>query len=155
MKSGHGRRRYNATGAYDPIEHNLVSIEGEENVDQKTVSKLLHKIRYRSGKLPVTLILDNAAYNRSYLVKARALKLKIDIEYLPPYSPNLNLIERYWKFLKSHCLNSKFYESFEAFKSAIGNVISRTNHSHDIRAKLKTLITLNFQSFKKEILKTA
>ena len=80
-----------------------------------------------------------------------ALKLKIDIEYLPPYSPNLNLIERYWKFLKSHCLNSKFYKNFDAFKSAIESFIQRTNNSSDIQSKLKTLITLNFQTFKKEI----
>jgi transposase len=151
VKSGHGRRRYNATGAYEPIEHNLVSIEGEDNVSQKTVCKLLHKIRYRSGKLPVTLVLDNAAYNRSQKVKALAVKLNIDIEYLPPYSPNLNLIERYWKFLKSECLNAKFYENFAAFKSAISETINKTNSSEGTRAKLKSLITLNFQTFKNEM----
>ena len=151
MKSGHGRRRYNSTGAYDPINHQLISIEGEENVDHKTICKLLRKIRYRSRNLPVTIILDNAAYNRSHKVKTLALKLKIDIEYLPPYSPNLNLIERYWKFLKSHCLSSKFYKNFDAFKSAIGSVIQNTNNSNEIQGKLKSLITLNFQTFKKEM----
>ena len=154
VKSGHGRRRYNSAGAYDPINHHLVSTEGEENVDHKTICQLLRKLRYRSGKLPVTIILDNAAYNRSHKVKSLALKLKIDIEYLPPYSPNLNLIERYWKFLKSHCLNSKFYKNFEAFKSAVESVIQNTNISNQIQAKLKTLITLNFQTFKKEILES-
>ena len=133
----------------------MVCVESEENVTQKTLCQLLHKVRYQSGTLPVTVVLDNAAYNRSRKVKSLAKRLKIDLEYLPPYSPNLNLIERYWKFLKSECLNTKFYECFEGFKSAISGVIQKTKLSQSLRDKLKSLITINFQTFKNELMKAA
>lgn len=148
IKTSHGRKRFNVTGAYDPIHHKLVSIEDETNVNSQTICHLLRKIRCESGRLPVTVILDNARYNHSQEVKVLAKQLNITLEYLPPYSPNLNLIERYWKYLKSRVLNSRYYESFTSFKDAIQEGVKGVNKDERVRRELKSLMTLNFQTFK-------
>ncbi len=64
--------------------------------------------------------MDNAAYNRAYLVQDYAKEINIKIKYLPPYSPNLNLEERIWKFLKSK-LKNKYIEKYKDFKLWINN----------------------------------
>ena len=65
----------------------------------------------------ITLILDNARYQRCDKVINKALELGIDLQFLPPYSPNLNLIERLWKFTKKQCLYNRYYESFLSIQS--------------------------------------
>ena len=66
---------------------------------------------------------------------------------LPPYSPNLNLIERLWKFVKKECLYSKYYSNFGDLKNAIINCLSQTESTH--KKKLDSLLTLRFQRFEK------
>lgn len=77
--------------------------------------------------IPIKLIMDNAKYQRCELVKGSAARLKIELIYLPFYLPNLNLIERFWKFVKKKGLNSKYYESFGLFKNSIEKVIENEN----------------------------
>jgi hypothetical protein len=69
---------------------------------------------------------------------------------LPPYSPNLNLIERLWKFVKKQVLYSKYYERFEDFKTAITNCLEQTDTTH--KKAIDSLLTLNFPglSYKNE-----
>jgi transposase len=62
--------------------------------------------------IPITLFLDNARYQKCALVIATAARLQIELCFLPPYSPNLNLIERLWRFVKKKCLYSTYYPSF-------------------------------------------
>jgi len=69
---------------------------------------------------------------------------------LPPYSPNLNLIERLWKFVKKECLYSKYYETFALFKAAIVGCLAEASGKH--KPKLASLLTLNFQTFENESL---
>jgi hypothetical protein len=73
--------------------------------------------------------------------------LGIELCYLPSYSPQLNLIERLWKFIRNECLYSKYYANFADFKAAISNCIATANT--DKKEKLDSLLTLNFQTFKK------
>jgi transposase len=94
----------------------------------------------------ITIVLDNAAYQRARIVRECAEELGIKLLFLPSYSPNLNLIERYWKFLKKECLNNKYYEEFELFCDAITNFTQTAHRTH--RSKLKSLMTLKFQTFK-------
>jgi transposase len=93
------------------------------------------------------LILDNARYQKCKLVNEQAEALGIELCYLPAYSPQLNLIERLWKFVRNECLYSKYYENFADFKEAISNCISGTDTER--KEKLDSLLTLNFQSFAK------
>lgn len=61
------------------------------------------------------IFLDNASYNRSYAVQAYANMLGITLYYLPPYSPNLNLIERLRKFMKKKLVNNRYYTTYKEF----------------------------------------
>ena len=96
--------------------------------------------------LPITIILDNARYQKCKLVQEVALSLNIELLYLPPYSPNLNLIERLWKFVKKKCLWSKYYANFKDFKEAIMDCLSQTHTTY--KNELQSLLNPKFQSFK-------
>ncbi|MDR0682524.1 MAG: transposase [Dysgonamonadaceae bacterium] len=63
---------------------------------------------------------------------------------MPSYSPNLNIIERLWKWTKKECLNCKYYDTFDEFKTAIDNALLKTK-KHENKQELETLLTLNFQ----------
>jgi transposase len=81
-----------------------------------------------------------------------AEELGIELLYLPPYSPNLNLIERLWKFVKKKCLYAKYYEDFSQFSSAISDCLDEAHLKH--KKELDSLLTLRFQTFEKsQILK--
>jgi len=71
------------------------------------------------------LLLDNARHQKYDLVKEPAQSFGIELLYLPPYSPNLNLIKRLWKFVKKKCLYSIYYKHFTAFKQAISNCLAQ------------------------------
>ena len=98
-------------------------------------------------RVPITLILDNARYQKCKLVWELAKSLNIELLYIPPYSPNLNLIERLWKFIKKQCLYSKYYSEFTNFKKAIVDCLNQTDTTR--KQELDSLITLRFQSFEK------
>ena len=89
--------------------------------------------------------MDNARYQRWALVQEKAKALGIELLFLPSYSPNLNLIERVWKFVKAECLGGKHYENFEQFQQGINDCVSKLSSKH--KQKMDTLITRNFQLF--------
>jgi transposase len=98
--SNSGRHRLNINGAVD-IENLDVIMRTCDWVNADSMCDLLRAIRSKNATgEPVTLIMDNAAYNRSLKVRELAEELGINLFYLPPYSPNLNPIERLWKFFK-------------------------------------------------------
>ena len=134
-------------GALNPITYEIITIINETYINSKSVCQLLLKIKNLNLKIPVTLVMDNARYQRCQLVKDFAALLGIELLFLPSYSPNLNLIERFWKFIKKQCLYSKYYPQFDEFKKAILNCIENAHAEH--RESLESLLTLKFQSFKK------
>ena len=69
------------------------------------------------------MVLDGAAYNRAKKVRECAKKLRIDLIYLPAYSPNLNVTERLWKFMKKKVTVNTYYEGFDDFKNALTNFL--------------------------------
>jgi len=145
VKTPSGRKRFNVLGAVDAITRKVTTICNETYVNAQTVCELLHKVAREHAGLPVTLVMDNARYQRCKLVMDLAQELGIELLFLPPYSPNLNLIERYWKLLKKRCLRSKYYESFKLFREAILDGIERSNT--DWKEDLETLLSYKFQSF--------
>ena len=142
-----GRKRFNVLGAIDAITHKLFTITNDSYINAESVCDLLRKLRKYNPVIPITLILDNARYQKCKLVFELAASLKIELLFLPAYSPNLNIIERLWKFTKKKCLYSKYYDNFTTFKEAISNCIA---HTHDTyKEELDSLLTLKFQTFKK------
>ena len=91
----------------------------------------------------ISLVMDNARYQYNNQVKELAASLDLELLYLPPYSPNLNLIERLWKLVKTKCLRNRYYENFGEFKAAIDSCLTNLNGSQ--RDALKSLLTENFQ----------
>ena len=146
IKSPSGRSRFNVLGALDAITKEIITIVNETYINGESVCALMEEIAKRNIGIPIKLIMDNARYQKCDLVKAAAEKLQIELIYLPSYSPNLNLIERFWKFVKKECLYSKYYETFPVFKNAIEKVLENEDSKYNER--LLKLLTLNFQTFK-------
>ena len=132
-------------GALNAITHQLVTVTNETYITGSSVCELLERIAQLGLQMPITVVMDNARYQRCRLVQEKATVLGIEILFLPTYSPNLNLIERVWKFVRKECLYAKYYEHFELFKQAIEHCLSETTGLH--KAALSSLLTLEFQSF--------
>ena len=114
-------------------------------VNTDTMCELLRKIAAIGLVGPLSVVLDNARYQRNKVVQALAAELSITLLYLPSYSPNLNLIERLWRFLKRKSVYGKYHPNFAAFKTAIEDTLSQLGTTH--ADSLTSLMTLNFQEF--------
>ena len=151
IPSSSGRKRYNVLGTLNAITHELITVCNETYINSNSVCELLQKIKDATvGENPVTLVMDNARYQRCALVTEFAEKLKIELLFLPSYSPNLNLIERLWKCVKKDCLNSKYYEHFDQFKNAINQSLLKISQI-DRKKDMDKLFALKFQLFDNEI----
>ncbi len=148
VKAPAGRQRFNVLGAIDAITHELITITNDSYINAYSFISLLYKIANRRHSVPVTLILDNARYQKCKIVWAVAKILNIELLYIPAYSPNLNLIERLWKSVKKNCLYSKYYPDFISFKNAIMDCLNNTDAKY--KKEPDSLMTLKFQRFKKE-----
>ena len=142
-----GRQRFNVLAALNAITHEMITVTNDTYITAQSVCELLEKIANLYIGNPITLFLDNARYQKCALVMEKAKKLEIELCFLPSYSPNLNLIERVWKFVKKKCLYSKYYEKFPAFKETISKCLNDTQTIH--KSDLNSLLTLRFQLFQK------
>jgi transposase len=131
----------------------LITVTNTSYINAESVCELLHKIAVLEEKNKVTLVLDNARYQRCKLVDELASSLAIEVLYLPSYSPNLNLIERLWKFVKKECLNGKYYDTFERFRASIEECLAQLPTKH--RHAMDSLMTCNFQLFNETAVATA
>ena len=145
VRTPSGRKRYNVLGAYNAMTGTMQSVTNTTYINSSSVMELLGKLRLLHPHSKIRIVLDNAAYQRNYWVRWHAALLDIELIFLPSYSPNLNLIERYWKFVKKKCLYNRCYGDFEAFCRAIDDCIAGGNKH--FAEELKTLMTLKFQTF--------
>ena len=140
-----GRQRFNVLAALHAISLQVITVTNDSYITAETVATLLRTLVATFSDLPLTLVLDNARYQHCRLIIELAAELGIELLFLPTYSPNLNLIERLWKFVKKECLYSKYYETFTDFKRAITDCLVDTQTKH--KQTLTSLLTLNFQTF--------
>jgi transposase len=114
-----------------------------EQVNAYSIKLFLDKLRqtHHDGN-KIHVIWDNAGYHRSKKVKRHAKILNIKLHYLPPYSPNLNPIERLWKIMHEHVTYNKYYEKFSEFTDAVLDFFKTIGRKKTI---LKSRITDNFQ----------
>jgi len=143
IKSNTGRQRLNINGALE-LDNCKVTVTFEEMLNAVTVLSLLKKLRKvykKAGKLYI--ICDNAKYYKKDTVFLEAKNLNIELVFLPPYSPNLNLIERFWKLFKKRILYNQYYEKFSDFKNVVENFFNGGMKKY--KSELKTLLTENFQ----------
>jgi transposase len=147
IKAPSGRQRFNVLGAINAVTLELITVVNTTYINANSICELFKKIKKQYGEKTITIILDNARYQKCKLVMEVANKLNIELLYLPTYSPNLNIIERLWKFVKNDCLYSKYYDNFAKFKQAI--ILSLEEAQTKKKEELKSMLTLNFQIFKK------
>jgi transposase len=136
LKSNSGRSRLNIHGAMDAetyettILYSEATVDGDSTID---LMKSLEKIYYFAPV--IYMILDNARYHYSKVVKEYEANSRVKLVYLPSYSPELNLIERLWKVLKKNVLYNKFYEKYDDFKKAcIGFFVNQDQHMDEIKS---------------------
>jgi len=146
IPSPSGRKRFNVLAALDAVSKEIITVTNETYINAESVCQLLAEIAKLGLDKPITLILDNARYQKCALVQNYAAALNIELLYLPSYSPHFNLIERLWKFVRKECLYSKYYQKFPDFKQVIDSCIRNANTIH--KDELESLLTWNFQSFK-------
>jgi transposase len=153
VRAASGRQRFNVLGAWNAVTRQMVAVTNTTVVNTETMCELLRKIAALGLTGPITLVLDNARYQHNAAVKALAIQLGITLLFLPPYSPNLNLIERLWKFIKRRALYGRYHPTFTEFQAAINGILDGLPTTH--AEGLKTLMTLNFQMFENVSLMTA
>lgn len=143
-----GRQRFNVLGAYDAISREMISMTNSASVNTETMCDLVQLIERTNRKrkrIPITLVLDNARYQRNAWVQQVADELGIELLFLPSYSPNLNLIERYWRLIKKEALYGKYYANFAAFRAGIEEAMRKLQDED--KEKVKSMMTLKFQLF--------
>lgn len=145
VRAASGRQRFNVLGAWNAIARELIAVTNTTVVNTETMCELLHKIAALGLSGPITVVLDNARYQRNAVVQALAVRLGITLLFLPSYSPNLNLIERLWKFLKRRSIYGRYHPAFADFRAAIEQTMDGLTTTH--ADQIETLMTLNFQQF--------
>ena len=137
-----GRRRLNIIGAINPVNLQPTVMLTEENCCVEVIEAFLQEIKSQySTASSICIILDNAKYQRAYSVQHKAAQLNINLVYLPPYCPNLNLIERLWRYFKKKIMKNRYYPTFSEFETCVEQFfINFEQHLDD----LKTLLSFKF-----------
>jgi hypothetical protein len=144
-----GRKRYNVLAALGALTHRVIRVPNHAYINAESVRTLLREVAAAGLKGPITLVLDNARYQKCQVVQTLAVSLGIELLYLPSYSPNLNLIERLWKFVKKECLGCRVLPTYEAFTAAIDDCLANLNTRH--KHQMNSLLNLEFQLFDEDV----
>ena len=153
VRAASGRQRFNVLGAWNAVTRELIAVTNTTVVNTETMCELLRKIAAAGLTGSITLVLDNARYQRNAVVQGLATELGITLLFLPSYSPNLNLIERLWKFTKRRALYGRYHPTFLDFQAAIRETLDGIPSRH--AESLTSLMTLKFQRFDDVSLLTA
>ena len=141
VKTSSGRQRFNVLGALNFITKKVEMITNDTYITSVQVVEMLEKLAKTYGK-PIVVVLDNAPYQTCKFVKEAAKRLGIGLVYLPTYSPNLNLIERVWKLVKSRVLSLVYHETFAIFCESITKCVESLHTS--LLSEMDTRITEKF-----------
>ena len=141
LKANCGRQRLNINGAIN-IETLEPTTGFYDTINADSTMDVFYKIEAKHPDAEtIYIIADNARYYHACLLKDHLEGTKIQLLYLPPYSPNLNLIERYWKFFKKTVMHNHYYQTFEQFKQACKSFFRKRKN---YLPELKNLLTENF-----------
>ena len=146
VRAASGRQRFHVLGAWNAVTRQWIAVTNTTVVNTETMCELLRNLAAQGLVGPITIVLDNAKYQRNKVVQALAIELGIRLLFLPSYSPNLNLIERLWGFAQRQSVYAKYHPNFASFRAAIEKTMTEIPTTHAER--LNSLMTLNFQEFK-------
>jgi transposase len=141
-----GGQRVHGLAAVNVMTHEVLTVRHLTSMTAETVWAWLSLLASAHPGLPITIIVDNARYQRCMLVQTVAQTVGMEWRYVPTYSPNLNLMERFWKFVKQPCLSSKYDPDRTSFQQAIEACIEQAPTTH--KKALESLLTCRFQTFR-------
>lgn len=143
IKSNTGRKRINVLGALNIQSKQAVVIE-EETINAQAIIKLLEAVKEKQPHGKVYFVLDNAKYHHAKIVKNWLLHhARFRLIFLPPYSPNLNLIERLWRFFHQKVTNNHYFATFQEFRE---QTMEFFQNLKQYKQELDTLLAENFQT---------
>lgn len=144
LKSNTGRKRVNLNGALN-IEDHTVVVREEDTINADATIRLLQNLEEKHPEVKkIYAIADNARYYRARAVQEYVAQSKIELVFLPPYAPNLNLIERLWKFFHKKMMYNQYYASYAEFRQATSLFFEKLN-AHAYADELQSLLAENFQ----------
>lgn len=143
IKTTATQKRVHILGALS-YPYNKLTIIEDTAINSQSVITILEKLKFKhSTNTVINCVLDNAKYQKSFIIQDYIKNNpNIKLHYLPAYSPNLNLIERLWKFMHKHVTNNWFYQYFEDFRYSLLSFLRNIDNYTD---DLKTLLTFKFQ----------
>ena len=144
IPSNTARKRLNINGFYDPLAQDGVFQEAQTLNTQSTLA-FLQELENRYPKATsIYAICDKAPYYFNAEVQEYLQQSRVELIFLPTYSPNLNLIERLWKFMRKKVINIHFYEKFKDFKAAVTGFLENLA---DYKEELKSFIGTTLHLF--------
>lgn len=148
IKSNTGRERLNLNGAIAlPTKHHQafeLIVEDEPTVNDEAMIRLIEQIKEQQPRGKIYLIEDNARYNHSYVMQAYIEQQeRVEVVFLPAYSPNLNLIERLWKFYYEKVVQHEYYQNILTFRGATHTFFESLTETFE--EELRNRLTDNFQ----------
>ena len=145
LRSNTGRQRLNINGALNANTLD-VTIKVSDTINAQSTLELFKQVEEKySRSKRIVIVCDNALYYRSKLVQEYLKSSRIELRFLPPYAPNLNLIERLWRFMNKQVRYNKYYDKFLDFKKGILDFFDNIGLYHE---KLKSLLVKKFHIIK-------
>jgi transposase len=142
VKTNTGRERINLNGVLNFQDKTAIVLE-EKTINKEATINLLETIREKQAKGKVYLILDNASHYHARVVKRWILHhRRFKLIFLSTYSPNLNLIERLWRFFHQKATWNRYFETFEEFRTTSLNFFKNLNL---YQKELSSLLTDNWK----------
>lgn len=141
IKTNTGRERLNLAGALN-LSNKQAVVLSEKTINRQVTLKLLKKLESAQPHGKIYLILDNASYYHAKVVTDYVKGKRIKLLFLPSYSPNLNIIERLWKFFHQKITYNHYFATFAEFKKQTLNFFKNLK---DYQPELDSLLTDNFQ----------
>ena len=144
--SNSGRTRMNLLGALNPNEITEIITKEYKTIDCKAAKDFLEELGKRNPKArKIRIFTDNASYFKKLITDNLIADQRIEIIWLPTYAPNLNLIERLWKFMKKKVLKNRFYGTAKYFREKVEEFF---RNIEDYKMELESLLTCNFSVIK-------
>jgi transposase len=141
INSNPKKKRINILGAFDFKNFELITTLTETKCNKELIVDFFHKMRGKYSNEELVIILDNAAYNHANYTREYAKWYNIKLLFLPPYSPNLNLIERLWKFVKKKLVHNIYYNKFEDFLNKVHSFFEKID---EWELELRKILTKKF-----------
>ena len=138
-----GRKRVNINAAINALKPEHLVYETTHSINAQSTQRLCRKLLKKHRDKTIYLICDNAGYNKNKMLQDWALNQRVEFIFLPPYSPNLNLIERLWRLLRKQTIHSMYYDTYSKFKEGIEAFLDNIK---SYKIEVRNLLTLNFQT---------